>query len=206
MDTFQGCYKDGSNGTRDCRWFSAFYFILRITGFVVYVLLGYSVVSTFSLQLIIEAVIIISILILVYLKPYKNSLYNNLDITILLDCILIASLNTNSSIIRNLSSASVVEMWLFIALGLPLLGAVIFVTYHLIKRLRFCIMKTKIRIRRAGLNSRLNLVIDETLESQERDDLTPSFPDRLLHPHSYSEFKEQKVKGSTYGSIGPAVP
>ena len=206
MDTFQGCYKDGSNGTRDCRCFSAFYFILRIIMCVIYAFLGFSVFSHFSIQLIIQGVYTISILILVYLKPYKKSLYNNLDITILLDCILICLLYTNSRIITNSGGAIVVEMCLFIALGLPLFGAVIFVTYHLIKRLRFYIMKTKIRIRHSGLNSRLSLVIDKKFESQERDDLTPSLPDRLLHPHLYSEFEEQKVNGSTYGSIGPAVP
>ena len=206
MDTFQGCYKDGSNGTRDCRCFSAFYFILRIIMCVVYVLLGFGVFSHLSIQLIIQGVYTISILILLYLKPYKKSLYNNLDITILLDCILIWLLYLNSSIITNSGGAKLVEMCLFIALGLPLLGAVVFVTYHLIKRLRFCTMKTKRRIRHAGLNSRLSLVIDEKFESQERDDLTPSLPDRLLHPHLYSEFEEQKVNGSTYGSIGPAVP
>ena len=189
MDTFQGCY-----------------FFSRIVVCVIYVLLAYGVVSIFLLQLIIQGVYTISILILLYLKPYKNSLYNNLDITILLDIILISYLYMNSSIIKNSSSDTVVEMCLFIALGLPLLGAVIFVTYHLIKRLRFCIMKTKIRIRHARLNSRLSLVIDETFESQERDDLTPSLPDRLLHPHLYSEFKEQNINGSTYGSIGPVVP
>ena len=206
MDTFQGCYKDGSNGTRDCRWFSAFYFILRIVGCVVYVLLGFSVFSKFSMQLIIQGVYTISILLLLYLKPYKNSLYNNLDITILLDCTLIASLFTNNYIVTDSSSAMAIELCLLIALELPLLGAVIFVTYHLIKRLRFYIMKTKIRIRHAGPNSRLSLVIDKKFESQERDDLTPSLPDRLLHPHLYSEFEEQNVNGSTYGSIGPAVP
>ena len=32
MDSFQGCYKDGTEpGTRDCRWFSAVPFIIRIT-------------------------------------------------------------------------------------------------------------------------------------------------------------------------------
>ena len=30
MDTFQGYYKDGTNGTRDCRCFAAMFLILRI--------------------------------------------------------------------------------------------------------------------------------------------------------------------------------
>ena len=32
MDTFQGCYKDGTEpGTRDCRWFASVYFIVRLS-------------------------------------------------------------------------------------------------------------------------------------------------------------------------------
>ena len=30
VETFQGCYKDGTNGTRDCRYFAGLYFIFRI--------------------------------------------------------------------------------------------------------------------------------------------------------------------------------
>ena len=30
MDAFQGCFKDGTNGTRDCWYFSAVYMIIRI--------------------------------------------------------------------------------------------------------------------------------------------------------------------------------
>ena len=36
MDVFQGSYKDGTNGTRDCRWFAALYLMLRIALLVVY--------------------------------------------------------------------------------------------------------------------------------------------------------------------------
>ena len=35
MDSFQGCYKDGTKpGTKDCRWFSAVPFIIRILYFL----------------------------------------------------------------------------------------------------------------------------------------------------------------------------
>ena len=131
MDTFQGCYKDGSNGTRDCRWFSAFYFILRIIYCIVFVLLGFTLFSHSLKQLLLQLFHVISILVLVYLKPYKNYSYNSLDITILADSIIISSLYTYST---SSSNSVVVVVCLFIALGLPLLGAVIFVTYHLIKR------------------------------------------------------------------------
>ena len=165
MDTFQGCYKDGSNGTRDCCWFSTVYFILRIIYCIIFVLLGFALFSRSLKQLLLQLLHVISILVLVYLKPYKNSLYNSLDITILVDCIIISSLYTN-----NISSSNsvVVAVCLFVAVVLPLLGAIIFVTYHLVKRVRFFIMKSKIRFRYAGLNSRLSYVIDENYESQER--------------------------------------
>ena len=39
MDAFQGCYKDGTNGTRDCRYFAAVYLIARVA---VYLSLVYS--------------------------------------------------------------------------------------------------------------------------------------------------------------------
>ena len=34
LDTFQGYYKDGTDGTRDCRFFSSLFFIIRISLFV----------------------------------------------------------------------------------------------------------------------------------------------------------------------------
>ena len=124
----------------------------------------------------------------------------------MVDCIIISSLYTN-----NISSSNsvVVAVCLFIAVVLPLLGAIIFVTYHLIKRVRFFIMKSKIRFRYAGLNSRLSYVIDENYESQKSDQLDLSLPDRLLHPHMYTEFKKQKdfaAIGSKYGSTGSPAP
>ena len=36
MNSFQGCYKDGTEpGTRDCRWFASVFFIFRCTAFLV---------------------------------------------------------------------------------------------------------------------------------------------------------------------------
>ena len=68
MDSFQGCYKDGTEpGTRDCRWFVAVPLIGRIAGFFVYFL---TLDSTFIAM---TAGIAVSIIILtVEIQPYKT--------------------------------------------------------------------------------------------------------------------------------------
>ena len=40
VEAFQGCYKDGTNGTRDCRYFAGLYFIFRIIPVPLYFSLG----------------------------------------------------------------------------------------------------------------------------------------------------------------------
>ena len=74
MDTFQGCYKDGTNGTRDCRFFAAVYLIIRMAVHLSLV---------FTLDMYNNAVIItlfgIVILLLSGFQPYKKQFYNVLD-------------------------------------------------------------------------------------------------------------------------------
>ena len=40
MDAFQGCYKDGTNGTRDCRYFAGLQLVLRLLFPVIFSLQG----------------------------------------------------------------------------------------------------------------------------------------------------------------------
>ena len=79
MDAFQGHYKDGTNGTRDCRWFSALYLVVRLS-----YLLTMSIVPNFKFWLPIGASITLLLLLLTaILRPYKSTVYNNLDIFLL---------------------------------------------------------------------------------------------------------------------------
>ena len=75
MDAFQGCYKNGTNGTRDCRYFAAIYLITRIA---VHLSLVLSSVS-FTNSVLITALAIV-VLILSGFHPYKERFYNQLDI------------------------------------------------------------------------------------------------------------------------------
>ena len=74
MDTFQGCYKDGTNGTRDCRFFAAVYLITRVAVHLslVFTLVSYNTSVFITLHLIV-------ILLLSGFQPYKKQFYNVLD-------------------------------------------------------------------------------------------------------------------------------
>ena len=58
MDSFQGSFKDGTNGTRDCRYFAAVYLIVRVA---LYISLGVSIV-TFNISMIIGVLLLFALL------------------------------------------------------------------------------------------------------------------------------------------------
>ena len=79
MDAFQGCYKNGSNGTRDCRYFAAVYLIPRMA--VHFSLMMPLVLYTTSLIIVLFLGVIVLISIF---QPYRKQLYNQLDIILCL--------------------------------------------------------------------------------------------------------------------------
>ncbi len=68
MDTFQGCYKDGTEpGTRDCRWFAAVPFLVRFTAMAVGVLTLDATFFPFaSILLVLFAALLVTI------QPFKS--------------------------------------------------------------------------------------------------------------------------------------
>ena len=89
MESFQGCYKDGTNNTRDCRYFSGIYLLVRIVFFFLYSITLTSLFYTFATILfIVMAILIITI------RPYKEryKIYNKVDAVM----ILIQALSTSS--------------------------------------------------------------------------------------------------------------
>jgi hypothetical protein len=69
MDIFQGCYKNGTNATRDCRYFAAFNFLFRI-----FMLAPVDVHSISSLKLVL--VPLIFSFLLAILRPYCRNILN----------------------------------------------------------------------------------------------------------------------------------
>ena len=85
MDSFQGCYKDGTEpGTRDCRWFAGLYLLLRVVAFIIFSLTHGSMFYPFGIFSI-----ILFIILIINIQPHKAAVshYNTINITFL--CILV---------------------------------------------------------------------------------------------------------------------
>ena len=67
MDAFQGVYKDGTeSGTRDCRWFAAVFFLVRVMGFVAYAF-AHNIIFFYLAAIL----LILLVLLIVNVQPFK---------------------------------------------------------------------------------------------------------------------------------------
>ena len=159
VETFQGCYKDGTNGTRDCRYFAGLYFILRMA-----VVLSF---ATVPLVVIGSALLYwCTALLFALVQPYKVHLYNVVDavtfalmgtISILIMLIAIKILYTGHT------STSLLIL-IDVLYSLPLLYFVLFAVCWLINRKTGCMQKLK-----------SHKLLHCFFQDQEREDLTLLF-------------------------------
>ena len=80
-DVFQGCYKNGTNGTRDCRYFAGLYLVLRIV--LLLAMYGGSVFGMYDEMVSILCLVIAALVFLLF-RPYKDNIWLNVwDSTLL---------------------------------------------------------------------------------------------------------------------------
>ena len=199
IHSFQRGYKDGNNGSRDLRFFSATYFAFRIIAFALY-----SFVSDyFVLYFCIHGISIVFALLLTILKPFKCDYFNKAEIcmSLLIGFISAAAIQNNLGIV--FTSPSQVSAWiLFISLSVPGVYMVIYIGLWLFKKL-YTLNKGKIL---RQLENPLNEVEDDPTEnlvnpttgSRVRRFIenaiisnSPStlVPDRLSNPSMYSDLE-----------------
>ena len=73
-DAYQGCYKNGTNGTKDYRYFSGLYLLLRIV-----VCIGAVFPFLASRWIISGLIFLIMSLLFAHLRPYQQDIYNTVD-------------------------------------------------------------------------------------------------------------------------------
>ena len=133
MDAFQGCYKNGTNGTYDCRYFAGLYLIYRVALMLCLLQPGY------FLQFVTKQLILMAMAVsFVVLRPYANEMYNSLDATILVSMVAINTLKLYIDN-NNFLTAAETNGWADIIkdclIFFPLLYLAIFVVYSVWKSL-----------------------------------------------------------------------
>ena len=129
MDSFQGCFKDGTNGTKDCRYFSALYLITRLAIHLAFIVTN----NTFSTFF--QTVITLSMMaLLACFQPYKKQLYTKLDIIFM--AILCVVLNSAWEIHgKNYHELSSLIDRLFILLApVPVIYPLCLILHYILKR------------------------------------------------------------------------
>ena len=81
LEAFNGCYRDGTNTTNgestefDYRWFAGFYLILRVSVFGVYAFSS----QWFMQYTLLQLFCLVALASFIFLRPYKDDFYNNID-------------------------------------------------------------------------------------------------------------------------------
>ena len=75
LNKFHGCYRDGSGGGIDCRWFSSLYFILRVI-----LMTAYSFLDSWQQVYLMQGIVFLFIaLVFAIIRPYTEDWINNVD-------------------------------------------------------------------------------------------------------------------------------
>ena len=162
MHNFHQYYKDGSNGTMDCRWFAAFYIGAKICVYLPMLIVISAIIYNFLL-----VYVLLCALVVVIVQPYKKEyrLYNILDpVLFLIQALFVAGItavNCGNVTQRDYNSA----LFVFVALAslLPQFYLAAVVLWWIFKS-TFCHCKP--------------------IYTQDR---SPELPDRLLHSSDYED-------------------
>ena len=172
MDNLLGCYKDGTNGTRNCRYFAVVYHVARIVYFSCFTWTE----SLYLYPITVYICIILGMLVAV-IQPYKSLAYNTVD-TILVLSLGLAYTGSLAFFLAGLTDPLHVTASIaitFVPLLVPILYIVGYVGYELccVKMLPQTLLKAValwLRALFAGVVQRVrrNWEMSEVLEEEQR--------------------------------------
>ena len=178
MDSFQGCYKNGTNGTRDCRYFASVYVFMRI------LLLGLFALtrSGFYYPLAIVALTLVGISIALF-RPYKSTAHNTID-SFLISCLVINYTFRAAQLITYGDQTLQIISFVIIRLSVhvPFFYIVGLFGYWLVVRKR---LPQKL----------FHKLMHRSRREQEFQSLEDSLPDRVVHAEAYTAFHRAPMLG-----------
>ena len=139
VEIFQGCYKDGTNGTRDCRYFAGLYFIIRITAVILNS--GYFLFYFNSSAYLYWSTALLFALV----QPYKKQMYNMIDAVMfgLMGTIYFLITWNVEHILFTGNPSNALLILIDVLYSLPLLYLVIFILYQILNRQGSCTQMLK---------------------------------------------------------------
>ena len=194
-DAFQGCYKDGLNGTKDCRYFAGLYFLVRVVIFGLYAFVTKYNLLYLSLHMTVGC---LAALIAIFM-PYKNNFYNKLDLLLSGLYILITSAAVyNNWLITKYQDNIAFMIFFYILLMVPIIYVSIYGSFWLVVRIhvRYGSRRYILRDRPHSTQQRLISFFESsdtyyldnsslTTPLNELSDNPTLLPDRLVHPDEY---------------------
>ena len=193
---YQGYYKDGTNGTRDCRCFSITFFLSQIIMFVLFTLsrniYSFPICAVFMILIVIVQLLV---------QPYKEQfrIYNLIDIVIMLNIVLImvmasASAEASLKAVR-FANFSFVLTGMFAVLPFVYLVAVTMWRIWSTNCFKLCVK----RVKELGSHWKQHHNIDI-----EENDTSYNFPDRMENPINYQVqaglLQEENQRRISYGT------
>ena len=199
VEIFQGCFKDGTNGTRDCRYFAGLYFILRIIVFLLKI--AGSQVQTFVTIFL----YLFTALLFAFVQPYKKYLNNVVDTIIftIFAAVHILIISHGFVVLFYSETYQVLFLLMDILFILPSLYLILYLACWVIKRKTNCYQRLKV-----------SKLLQYFFHEASTEDSDAAIPDRLLNPAEYEvlsgscqakEYKkpanDREHNRNTYGSI-----
>ena len=178
-DVFQGCYKNGTNGTRDYLYFAGLYLLFRI------VLLAAFITQPSNMWLIQIPFPGVVSLMFAYFRPYKNNYFN------IIDCLAFALMALTFYLIAYvLRIGPFPVQLLYVVVLIPFLYFISLILCKIISRVtlfRTCCSKIWKKIKAKNDNHQVHI--------HRGDNIDEDLPDRIVNPDMYQPLLQATNNG-----------
>jgi len=177
VESFQGQYKDGTNGTRDFRGASATFLILRILILINFLDRQH---ATFTSAAILCLIVTSASCFYAIARPYKSNFMNIVDILILF----LLEITSLATAIPGTRSFTLLNLLSTLLLGIPHMVLIFYICYVLARKagITQCLKKKYRTFKTCVLPAKHTGQAEIEVEA---DSDTGSLPDRLINPGEY---------------------
>ena len=188
VNAFQSDYKDGSEGTKDYRFFSSIYFLWRIFIFALYAFAG----NYFVLYYCLHILLLIWLALVIILRPYKREIFNKLDpiMYLFFSFVISTAVNNNILIIYTNRPSLPFQIIFYFLFFIPAIYMAGYTSIWLLKKIHDLYIKNvHVPVNEEGrANTPIGRVI-QTVQSLQRDSHVDDIEGLLNRERSDSEIE-----------------